>query len=82
MSAEATARLLSRVEKNLATLVNSPHANRCIECGHVRHNELGYCQVGQCICGSGTTFSGLAGIVRRDLRAALAASDDTEGGER
>lgn len=56
-----------RIERNLQDLIDSPVANRCVVCGHVSHNELGYCQVGQCTCSTGTTVEGVARIIRRDL---------------
>jgi hypothetical protein len=60
-----------RVERAIQSLIDSPIGNRCVTCGHVKHNELGYCQNGQCICGDGTTVAGLAGIIRRDLTSVL-----------
>jgi hypothetical protein len=70
---EAEQRAERRMEKRLAEMVESPAGNRCITCGHVKHNELGYCQTGQCICGDGTTVAGQAAIIRRDLPGILAA---------
>lgn len=58
---------LRRIERCLQGLIDSPVGNRCITCGHVKHNELGYCQNGECACGDGTTVAGAASIIRRDL---------------
>lgn len=55
------------VERRLRSLVDSPIGNRCVTCGHVKHNDLGYCQNGDCTCENGCTVAGLAGIVLRDL---------------
>lgn len=58
---------MRRIERCLSDLIDSPVANRCITCSHVRHNELGYCQIKGCACGDGTTVGDCARIVRRDL---------------
>lgn len=60
-----------RVARCIEDLLESPIGNRCVTCGHVKHNELGYCQNGQCGCENGTTVEGIARILRRDLKAVL-----------
>lgn len=72
MNAEA-----ARIERCLTDLLESPIANRCVVCGHVKHNDLGYCQTGQCPCSSGVTVGSIAVIIRRDLPAMLDAYQAT-----
>lgn len=60
-----------RVARNLRFLVEGAAGKHCIACDHVRHNELAYCQVGQCPCSEGVTVASTAAIILRDLRAAL-----------
>lgn len=61
---------VSNADRRLDYYLESPLGGRCLTCGHVKHNDLGYCQTGQCACNDGTTVATLATIIRRDLRAA------------
>ena len=73
-----------RVERRLAFYDKSPIGNRCVTCGHVKHNDLGYCQNRDCDCEDGTTVAGLASMIRRDLAARPAvwpAQPETEAWE-
>lgn len=63
---ERDERLRRSVERNLAEIMDSEAGKRCVSCAHVKHNDLGYCQVGQCSCTVGTSLAGTASIVLRD----------------
>ena len=52
-------------------LKDSPIGNRCLDCGHVRHNDLGYCQIGECSCEYHNSIEGLGRLIERDLDALL-----------
>lgn len=63
--------LRRRVERNLADIMDSEAGRRCVSCAHLKHNDLGYCQVGQCSCTVGTSLAGTASVVLRDASALL-----------
>jgi hypothetical protein len=48
---------LGRIEAAAKRLIeaNAPFADKCLECGHANnsHNELAYCQIGECGCETG-----------------------------
>lgn len=56
-----------RLARGLAAIETSPLARKCMTCGHVNHNEGGYCQTGQCACDNGYSFQDFAQITRRDF---------------
>lgn len=65
----------TRMRRRLNDLLNAPDGvgNRCIECAHVKHNELGYCQTKSCSCDVGTSVTGQVSTIVRDLPALLGA---------
>lgn len=63
--------LRRRVERNLADIMDSEAGKRCVSCAHLKHNDLGYCQVGQCSCTVGTSLAGTASVVLRDASVLL-----------
>lgn len=67
--ADARAEANREVGLLLQEIDTHPMKGRCSECGHAQrsHNDLGYCQVGQCTCGSGWSLADR--VVR--VRAAL-----------
>ncbi len=59
------------VGRNLRHLIDGPAAKHCVVCDHVKHNELAYCQVGQCACSTGTPVGNTASVILRDLLAVI-----------
>jgi hypothetical protein len=59
------------VARNLRLLIEGGAGKHCVICDHVRHNDLGYCQIDGCICETGVTVAGTAQIILRNLREAV-----------
>ena len=60
---------LWRLEQIARRLESCKFADKCISCGHAasRHNELAYCQIGECSCETGTSIGSEATFIRRAI---------------